>query len=253
MDTALNALAEPRRRAILNIVRDDEKAAGEIAAYFDVTRTAIEAALEDAGCELLIIDDGNETLRSLYSFRPELVLLDIRLPGVNGLDLCSSIRSISDVPIIIFSALHDISEKLIAFERGADDYVVKDTPMEELTARIAVTLRHAGPSTIVEPDEGYADSCVEIDFTRFSVRVRGVEVDLTPTEYKILTLLVKRAGEPVPPQQLLRRVWGPEYDSEDLVKWHVGHLRRKIELNPEKPELVITRRGFGYVYARPAA
>jgi prepilin signal peptidase PulO-like enzyme (type II secretory pathway) len=74
---------------------------------------------------------------------------------------------------------------------------------------------------------------VEIDFTRFSVRVRGVEVDLTPTEYKILTLLVKRAGEPVPPQQLLRRVWGPEYNSEDLVKWHVGHLRRKIELNPE--------------------
>jgi len=216
-------------------------------------RVAIEAALEDAGCRLMLIDDGGEALRGLYSFRPDLVLLDIRLPGMNGLDLCASIRSMSDVPIIIFSALHDTSEKLIAFERGADDYVVKDTPMEELTARIAVALRHAGPTTTHEVEEGYTDSCVEIDFTRFSVRVRGEDVDLTPTEYKILTLLVKRVGEPIPPQQLLRRVWGPEYDSEDLVKWHVGHLRRKIELNPEKPELVVTRRGFGYVYARPAA
>lgn len=216
-------------------------------------RVAIEAALEDAGCQLMIIDDGSETLRGLYSFRPDLVLLDIRLPGMNGLDLCESIRGMSDVPIIIFSALHDTDEKLIAFERGADDYVVKDTPMEELTARIAVALRHSGRSDTADIEESYSDSCIEIDFTRYAVRVRGVEVDLTPTEYKILTLLVKRAGEPVPPQQLLRRVWGPEYDSEDLVKWHVGHLRRKIELNPEKPELVVTRRGFGYVYAAPAA
>ena len=78
-------------------------------------------------------------------------------------------------------------------------------------------------------------------------------MDLTPPEYNILTLLVQRAGHPVPPQQLLRGVWGPEYDSEDLVKWHFGYLRRKIELNPEKPELIVTRRGFGYVYAVPAA
>ncbi len=217
-------------------------------------RVAIEAALEDAGCELMVIDDGNEALRGLYSFRPDLGLVDIRLPGMNGLDLCASIRSMSDIPIIIFSALHDTGEKLIAFERGADDYVVKDTPMEELTARIAVALRHAGSSaTASEVEESYSDEWMEINFTKFSVRVRGEDVDLTPTEYKILTLLVKRAGEPVPPQQLLRRVWGPEYDSEDLVKWHVGHLRRKIEVNPEKPKLVVTRRGFGYVYARPAA
>ena len=216
-------------------------------------RVAIEAALEDAGCELMIIDDGNEALRGLYSFRPDLVLLDIRLPGMNGLDLCERIRAMSEVPIIIFSALHDTGEKLLAFERGADDYVVKDTPMEELTARIAVALRHSNKSRSADVEEGYSDSCVEIDFTRYAVRVRGEDVDLTPTEYKILTLLVKRAGQPVPPQQLLRRVWGPEYDSEDLVKWHVGRLRRKIELNPEKPELVVTRRGFGYVYAAPAA
>ncbi|MDA1258060.1 MAG: response regulator transcription factor [Chloroflexi bacterium] len=217
-------------------------------------RIAIEAALEDAGCELMIIDDGNEALRGLYSFRPDLALLDIRLPGMNGLDLCERIRTMSEVPIIIFSALHDTGEKLIAFERGADDYVVKDTPMEELTARIALALRHAGASSSSpEVEESYADSCVEIDFTRYAVRVRGEAVDLTPTEYKILTLLVKREGQPVPPQQLLRRVWGPEYDSEDLVKWHVGHLRRKIELNPERPTLVVTRRGFGYVYATPAA
>ncbi|MCH7906526.1 MAG: response regulator transcription factor [Chloroflexi bacterium] len=214
---------------------------------------AIEAALEEAGCELMVIDNGNDALRGLYSFRPDLALLDIRLPGVNGLDLCERIRAMSDVPIIIFSALHDTSEKLIAFERGADDYVVKDTPMEELTARIAVALRHSNRSRSADVEGSYTDSCVEIDFTRYAVRVRGEDVDLTPTEYKILTLLVKRAGQPVPPQQLLRGVWGPEYDSEDLVKWHVGHLRRKIELNPEKPELIVTRRGFGYVYAVPAA
>ncbi|MEE8363778.1 MAG: winged helix-turn-helix domain-containing protein, partial [Dehalococcoidia bacterium] len=109
------------------------------------------------------------------------------------------------------------------------------------------------PAATQPRDDRYTDAVLEVDYARYEVRVRGERVNLTPTEYKILTFLVEQIGRPVPPDRLLKRVWGPEYSGEDLVKWHMAHLRRKIEADPDRPELVVTRRGFGYMYAPQGA
>ncbi len=213
---------------------------------------ALQATLSDAGYECAVITDGDEALRGLYGFQPDLVLLDLNLPGTPGMELCEQIRGMSDVPVIIFTAEARTDEKLEAFARGADDYVVKDCPVDELLARIAAGLRRARtPAATERRDDLYTDAVLEVDYARSEVKVRGERVNLTPTEYKILTFLVEQIGRPVPPDRLLKRVWGPEYSGEDLVKWHMAHLRRKIEADPDRPELVVTRRGFGYMYAPP--
>lgn len=211
-------------------------------------REALAEGLTEEGYATRLVGDGDEALRVFYEFQPDLVLLDVLLPGTTGFDLCERIRSMSNVPVIILSGLADEREKIRAFEKGADDYVVKGTGMGELLARVAAGLRRAssptGPATV----DKFSDDVIEIDFARRTVSVRGGDVDLTPTEYKLLSMLVRQKGQPVPAEQLLHSVWGREYDTEELVKWHVGHLRRKVEENPSNPKLIITRRGFGYVY-----
>lgn len=211
-------------------------------------REALEEGLTEEGYSIRAVGDGDEALRVFYEFQPDLVLLDVLLPGTTGFDLCERIRSMSNVPVIILSGLADEREKIRAFEKGADDYVVKGTGMGELLARVSAGLRRAssptGPATV----DKFSDSVIEIDFGRRTVSVRGDDVDLTPTEYKLLSMLVRQKGQPVPAEQLLHSVWGREYDTEELVKWHVGHLRRKVEEDAANPKLIITRRGFGYVY-----
>ena len=211
-------------------------------------REALEEGLTEEGYSTRAVADGDEALRVFYEFQPDLVLLDVLLPGTTGFDLCERIRSMSNVPVIILSGLADEREKIRAFEKGADDYVVKGTGMGELLARVSAGLRRASTSSASTTVDKFSDEAVEIDFARRTVSVRGDEVDLTPTEYKLLSMLVRQKGQPVPAEQLLHSVWGREYDTEELVKWHVGHLRRKVEEDPSKPKLIITRRGFGYVY-----
>ena len=211
-------------------------------------REALEEGLTEEGYSTRAVADGDEALRVFYEFQPDLVLLDVLLPGTTGFDLCERIRSMSNVPVIILSGLADEREKIRAFEKGADDYVVKGTGMGELLARVSAGLRRASTSSASTTVDKFSDEAVEIDFARRTVNVRGDEVDLTPTEYKLLSMLVRQKGQPVPAEQLLHSVWGREYDTEELVKWHVGHLRRKVEEDPSKPKLIITRRGFGYVY-----
>ncbi|MBI4307125.1 MAG: response regulator transcription factor [Chloroflexi bacterium] len=216
-------------------------------------RRALTGLFADAGYQPFGVADGDEAMRAFYSVQPDLVLLDIRLPGLSGLDLCSRIREMSDVPIIIFSGIGDTKEKLDAFNRGADDYVVKTASLDELLARVKTGLRRAA-KPVQNPETGtdvYVDAVLQVDFARCAVAVRGKAVDLTPTEFQLLAILVQNAGHPIRADQLLRRVWGPEYNTEDLVKWHIRHLRRKIEDDAEAPKLVVTRRGFGYVYVRP--
>lgn len=216
-------------------------------------REALEEGFVEEGYSTRAVADGDEALRVFYEYQPDLVLLDVLLPGTTGFDLCERIRTMSNVPVIILSGLADEREKIRAFEKGADDYVVKGTGMGEILARVAAGLRRAssptGPATV----DRYSDEALEIDFARRTVSVRGEDVDLTPTEYKLLSTLVRQKGQPVPAEQLLHSVWGREYDTEELVKWHVGHLRRKIEKNPARPQLIITRRGFGYVYIEQRA
>ena len=217
-------------------------------------RVALETALADEGYEVSSAADGEAALRVFYEFRPALVLLDMLLPGVHGLDVCERLRSMSTTPVIIFSAVGSEEEKLAAFDRGADDYVVKGVGMNELMARVAAALRRSQTSAgEAAAPETYADAVLHLDFTRRAVVVRGEAVDLTPTEFDLLATLVRSQGRPFMAEELLRTVWGPEYDTGDLVKWHIAHLRGKIEEDRERPKLVVTRRGFGYVYLAPAA
>lgn len=211
-------------------------------------REALQEGFEEEGYSTRAVADGDEALRVFYEFQPDLVLLDVLLPGTTGFDLCERIRSMSNVPVIILSGLGDEREKIRAFEKGADDYVVKGTGMGEILARVSAGLRRASSPTSPATVDKYSDDAIEIDFARRTVSVRGEATDLTPTEYKLISMLVRQKGQPVPAEQLLHSVWGREYDTEELVKWHVGHLRRKVEKDPAKPQLIITRRGFGYVY-----
>ncbi len=216
-------------------------------------REALEESMTEEGYATRAVSDGDEALRVFYEFQPDLVLLDVLLPGTTGFDLCERIRSMSNVPVIILSGLADEREKIRAFEKGADDYVVKGTGMGELLARVQAGLRRATNTTSQSTVDKFSDDVIEIDFARRTVSVRGEDVDLTPTEYKLLSMLVRQKGQPVPAEQLLHSVWGREYDTEELVKWHVGHLRKKVEENASNPKLIITRRGFGYVYVEQRA
>ena len=221
--------------------------------YMADIRMALEATLEDEGYDVRSVADGEEALRVFYEYRPDLVLLDMLLPGVHGLDVCERLRSMSSTPVIVFSAVGGEEEKVAALNKGADDYVVKGVGMNELMARVAAALRRSRAPVGQAAPETYADPVLQLDFTRREVMVRGEDVDLTPTEFDLLAMLVRSKGRPFMAEELLREVWGPEYETDDLVKWHIAHLRGKIEEDREHPKLVVTRRGFGYVYLEPAA
>ncbi len=218
-------------------------------------RAALRAALEEIGeYEVFEAEDGRRALTAFFTTHPDLVLLDLGLPGMNGFDLCERMREMSDVPVIVFSGTSETEAKLEAFRRGADDYIVKDVQIDELLARIDASLRRARTSASSgEMPDTYDDPVLRLDLTRATATVRGEPVDLTPTEYRLLSLLVQHPRRPFRAQELLHKVWGAEYHSEDQVKWHIGHLRRKIERDCSNPELLVTRRGFGYSYVPPPA
>jgi len=193
------------------------------------------------------VGTGDAALKIFYQYQPDLVFLDVMLPGLSGFEICERIRELSDVPVIMYSALGSETEKVEAFNKGADDYIVKGTGMGEVMARVSAVLRRSN-TVNSEPAESYVDDVLNINMTSQTVAVRSEQIDLTPTEYKLLTTLVNQKGRPIPADQLLHGVWGREYSSDELVKWHIGHLRRKLELNPSSPKLIVTRRGYGYVY-----
>ena len=218
------------------VVEDHSEILAALAEYF-----------QEEGFDVNPVATGDAALKVFYQYQPDLVFLDVLLPGLSGFEICARIRELSDVPVIMYSALGSEAEKVQAFDKGADDYIVKGTGMGEVMARIAAVMRRSNANPVRAPDT-YMDAVLNIDFTSQTVAVRGEPTELTPTEYKLLTMLVGQKGRPVPAEQLLHGVWGQEYSTDELVKWHVGHLRRKIELDPSSPKLIVTRRGYGYVY-----
>ena len=217
-------------------------------------RAGIRAALEElAAYEVFEAASGPEALATFYEVRPDLVLLDIGLPEMSGIEVCERVREMSDVPVIVLSARAEVESKVEALSRGADDYVVKGASMTELLARIEAGLRRTRASTSNGRAGLHADGVLQLDQERATARVRGEPVELTPTELKLLGLLVEHPGRPLGTGELARRLWGVEDRSEDQVKGHGGHLRRKIERDWGRPEMVVTRRGFGYAYVSPQA
>jgi len=188
--------------------------------------------------------NGEQALQAVVSEQPELVILDLGLPDMDGVDVTRRLREWTQIPIIIVSVREQEAEKIKALDAGADDYLTKPFGAAELMARIRVALRRAPQP---EPDAVFTSDDLVVDLARRLVSVDGTNTYLTPTEYDILRTLILHAGKVVTHGQLLRMVWGPAYEDEThLLRVNVSTLRRKIEKDPAKPRHVITEPGVGY-------
>jgi DNA-binding response OmpR family regulator len=208
--------------------------------------------LEARGYEVLTASDGKTAVELAASESPDLVMLDVRMPGLDGFEACQRIRRFSKVPIIMLTALAEEVDKVRGLDAGADDYVTKPFSVEELLARVRAALRRAefAEGRVAQPL--YEAGALRVDLANQRVFVGGSEVALTPIEYRLLSELVKNAGRVLVPDQLLERVWGLGYEGEHrLLRQAVHRLRHKIESDPQEPEYIHTRRGIGYVFAPP--
>lgn len=220
------------------VVEDDEE-----------TRAALVRELVSRGYRIDEAPDGRTALRRWEAERPDVVLLDLGLPDIDGLQLVGRIRRDAATPIVILSGRYEEREKVAALERGADDYVTKPFGVDELNARLRVALRHAaGPAA--DANGRIVAGPLELDATKHEVRVHGRRVELTPREFEILRVLLAQRGRLVTKGRLLRAVWGEAYQGEDsYVYVHVSQLRRKLgtaDPNGTLRDLIVTEPGVGY-------
>jgi two-component system KDP operon response regulator KdpE len=224
------------------LVVDDEK----------TIRDFVQKNLEVRGFRVIVASHGVEALKIFNSQNIDLVILDIMMPQMDGLETTSRIREVSTVPIIILTALGEESDKVQAFDLGADDYLTKPFGVGELLARVKAVLRRSRWSeTMVRPGK-LKQGEVSIDLERHEVVVSGSNIELTPTEFNLLVYLMENTGKVLSHRMILQNVWGPEYGEEhEYLRVYIGHLRQKIEANPAKPEYIITKRGVGYCFETP--
>jgi len=207
---------------------------------------AVQAGLKAQGYVVQTATNGEEALRLASRSAPDLVILDLMMPGMDGLEVCRRLRAWTDVPILVLSARSQERQKVAALDLGADDYLTKPFGMDELTARIRATLRRYRR---VPPTDAptFTAGDLEVDYTRRLAFKAGQELKLTPLEYEILRFLTQNADRVITHRQVLAAVWGPEdVEETQYLRVHVGHLRRKIEANPARPRLIVTEPGVGY-------
>jgi DNA-binding response OmpR family regulator len=202
--------------------------------------------LEHAGFEVIVTGDGDSALASARGSKPDLMVLDLGLPGRDGLDVAREIRRTSNVPIVMLTARGDEADRVAGLELGADDYVVKPFSPKELVARVRALLRRSDAATDTGP-EVVRVADVEIDVPRMRVMVGGRPVDVTPTEFQLLSTLARQPGRVFTRGQLLDAIHGVSIESyERAIDAHVKNLRRKIEPQPGRPRYLLTVRGVGY-------
>lgn len=210
---------------------------------------AIQTNLEARGYEVLTASDGQQAVKLAADAEPDLILLDIKMPILNGYEACRRIREFSKVPIIMITAMAEESDKVLGLDLGADDYVTKPFSVPELLARVRAALRRVEFTEGLPSDLCYEAGDLRVDFSQKRVFVRGQEIQLTPTEYRLLCELVKQPGRILVPDYLTEKVWGPGYDEgEKLIRQAIHRLRRKIEADPRHPKYICTRPGLGYVF-----
>jgi two-component system KDP operon response regulator KdpE len=209
-------------------------------------RRFIRASLSAHGYTVSEAMTGGEAIALATSRNPDVILMDLGLPDTDGVDLTRRVREWSRTPIIVISARGRETDKVEALDAGADDYLTKPFGVEELLARIRVALRHALGA--VRADESLLEfGSLRIDLARREVKVEGRDVHLTPTEYRLLTLLARNAGRVLTHRQIIREVWGPSYAGQTHhVRVHMAELRKKIEADPARPRLILTEPGVGY-------
>ena len=210
-------------------------------------RALVVELLTRSGYDVSEAPNGREALKLLFEQRPDLVLLDISMPELDGWATLDRIRELSDVPVLMLSALGAELEKVRALRAGADDYVTKPFGRQELLARVESVLRRA-PAPEVR--DAYSDGLLEVDFSERRVRAGDQPVELTPLEFRLLTAFVDHPGQLLTHEQLLELAWGGERGtSRDQVKLYVGYLRRKLSATGISPEAIETVRGYGYRYS----
>ena len=220
------------------LVVDDDAALAEM----------LTIVLRGEGFEASVVGDGSRALGAVREFKPDLVLLDLMLPGMNGIDVCRAVRAESGVPIVMLTAKTDTVDVVLGLESGADDYVVKPFKPKELVARVRARLRR----TDTEPAEVLTIGDIHIDVPAHQASRSGTTVNLTPLEFDLLVALARKPRQVFTREVLLEQVWGYRHAADTrLVNVHVQRLRAKIELDPECPQVVLTVRGVGYKAGPP--
>jgi len=227
----MNDLAEPARASVL--VVDDDASLAEM----------LSIVLRQEGFDSRIVGRGDVALDAFRDYKPDVVLLDLMLPGKGGIDVCKEIRAESGVPIVMLTAKGDTVDVVVGLESGADDYIVKPFKPKELVARIRARVRRNDVSN----DEGLVIGDVSIDVAGHSVTREGQSINLTPLEFDLLVCLARKPWQVFTREVLLEQVWGYRHSADTrLVNVHVQRLRSKVEHDPENPEVVVTVRGVGY-------
>ena len=216
------------------LVVDDERA----------IRRYLHAALNAQGYAVFEAANGSESMNAVISSKPDLIILDLGLPDIDGIEITRRLREWSQVPIIVLSVREQESDKIAALDAGADDYLTKPFSTGELMARIRLAMRH---TLQTDSKPVFEEGDLKVDLSRRQVSLSGREVSLTPTEYNLLRLLVQNAGKVITHRQLLRQIWGSAYESEThLLRVNMSNLRRKIEPDPVRPHFIVTEPGIGY-------
>jgi two-component system KDP operon response regulator KdpE len=207
-------------------------------------RRALDINLRAHGYEVVLAATGEEALTEAAASVPDLVLLDLGLPGLDGVDVIRGLRGWTSIPIIVLSARHTDLSKVAALDAGADDYITKPFSINELLARLRASLRRHQPA----PDEPVVETAdFAVDMVNRRVTQAGEAVHLTPTEWQIVERLVRNPGRLVTQRQLLQEVWGPQYETEtNYLRVHLAAIRRKLEPDPGQPRYFLTEPGIGY-------
>ena len=210
-------------------------------------RRALRTILISQGFVVMDARTGEEALDLIRKERVELILLDVNLPGMSGIETCREIRRAGNIPVIMLTVRNSERDKVQAFDAGADDYIVKPFGAEELTARVRATLRRSG----AEDSASFVSPDLQIDFERRTVSAKNGTVRLTPKEFELLRQLVTNEGKTLTHRWLLQTVWGPDYGEEvESLRVLVNQLRKKIESNPRKPRYLLTEPWVGYRFER---
>ncbi len=214
-------------------------------------RRVMRTTLASHGYAIAEAQSGEEAVEELDAADPDLILLDVNMPGMGGLAACREIRERSDVPIIMLTVRNTEKDKVRALDAGADDYVIKPFGIEELLARIRAALRRNSPG---DPMPKFDSPALQIDFEARRVVVNGKGVRLTPTEFSLLRQLVSNAGKPISHRNLLQAVWGPDYGEEtEYLRVFINQIRKKIEPDPRHPLYIRTEPWVGYRFEVPPA
>jgi two-component system KDP operon response regulator KdpE len=211
-------------------------------------RRALKSILSARKYDVVLAENGEQAIDLAIDHNPELIILDISMPGIDGIEVCRELRTWYTGPIIVLSVRAGDSDKITALDTGADDYLTKPFSAGELLARVRAQLRRTAPTVVSAPTMTVDD--LEIDFARRRATRAGVELDLTRIEFDILAFLAQNPDCVVTSKMILERVWGPEYgDDTQTLRVHVSHLRKKIEPYPSVPKYILTEPGVGFRFA----